>query len=38
MQDKRGRDSSGFLYYEKDQYVVKKANFDIKRLLSLKVI
>ena len=32
----RGRDSSGILYYDEDQYVVKKANFDIKRFLSLK--
>jgi hypothetical protein len=30
----RGRDSSGLIYHKNDNYVVKRADYDIKRLLS----
>ena len=30
----RGRDSSGILYHENDSYTVKRANYDVKKLLS----
>ena len=30
----RGRDSSGLIYYERDSYKVKRADYDIKQLLA----
>lgn len=34
----RGRDSSGLLYYDRDAYIINRADYDIKKLLRKKVL